>query len=161
MPTKLVSRINLDELYPEFLGKMLQLVADCRADGADFYATSGFRSYADQAKLYFQGRTMPGKIVTNARPGQSAHNFGLAVDLCRDIDLNRPGLQPSWNLSDYAILGVHAKKNGLEWGGSWSFKDLPHVQWPGFVSSKDLTPLRVVYTSKGISGVWDYVSLIT
>jgi hypothetical protein len=28
-----------------------------------------------------QGRTAPGKIVTNARPGTSAHNFGAAYDI--------------------------------------------------------------------------------
>ncbi|GAA3318342.1 hypothetical protein GCM10020331_020730 [Ectobacillus funiculus] len=32
--------------------------------------------------LYAQGRTTSGSIVTNARGGQSNHNFGVAVDLC-------------------------------------------------------------------------------
>lgn len=42
--------------------------------------TSGYRSFAEQNKLYAQGRTAPGKIVTNAKGGQSNHNYGLAID---------------------------------------------------------------------------------
>ena len=40
----------------------------------------GFRSFSDQAKLYALGRTESGKIVTNAKEGQSYHNYGLAFD---------------------------------------------------------------------------------
>ncbi|WP_309244896.1 M15 family metallopeptidase [Bacillus sp. WMMC1349] len=42
--------------------------------------TSGYRSFAEQNKLYAKGRTASGKIVTNAKAGQSNHNYGLAVD---------------------------------------------------------------------------------
>lgn len=42
---------------------------------------NGFRSFAEQDKLYAQGRTNKSKpIVTNARGGYSAHNYGLAID---------------------------------------------------------------------------------
>lgn len=42
---------------------------------------SGLRSWSQQASLFAQGRTKPGRIVTNARPGSSWHNYGLAIDL--------------------------------------------------------------------------------
>ena len=35
----------------------------------------------EQAKVYAQGRTAPGKIVTHAKPGHSNHNFGVAFDV--------------------------------------------------------------------------------
>ena len=38
------------------------------------FLTCTWRDHAEQARLYAQGRTGPGSVVTNARPGQSAHN---------------------------------------------------------------------------------------
>lgn len=34
----------------------------------------------EQASLYAQGRDKPGLVVTNAKPGLSFHNYGLATD---------------------------------------------------------------------------------
>ncbi|WP_318566507.1 M15 family metallopeptidase [Peribacillus simplex] len=44
--------------------------------------THGFRLFAEQNALLAQGRTKPGNKVTNARGGQSMHNYGLAIDIC-------------------------------------------------------------------------------
>ena len=38
------------------------------------------RSFMQQELLYAQGRTMPGQIVTNAKAGESPHEFGCASD---------------------------------------------------------------------------------
>lgn len=40
----------------------------------------GFRSFEEQAALFSQGRTKAGRIVTKAKPGESYHNYGLAMD---------------------------------------------------------------------------------
>ena len=45
------------------------------------FITDGYRSRAEQTKLYAQGRTSLGKIVTYAKAGQSPHNYGLAFDI--------------------------------------------------------------------------------
>lgn len=42
---------------------------------------SGTRTFDEQNKLYAQGRTSPGNVVTNARAGYSNHNFGIAWDV--------------------------------------------------------------------------------
>nr|WP_295770097.1 M15 family metallopeptidase [Rhodoferax sp.] len=39
------------------------------------------RSCAEQDALYAQGRTAPGNKVTNAKSGDSNHNFGIAFDI--------------------------------------------------------------------------------
>lgn len=39
------------------------------------------RTIAQQNALYAQGRTAPGRIVTNAKGGESYHNYGLAIDV--------------------------------------------------------------------------------
>jgi peptidoglycan L-alanyl-D-glutamate endopeptidase CwlK len=93
-----------------------------------------YRSNDDQAKLYAQGRTTPGNIVTNAKPGFSAHNrtshgkpASDAFDACPMIDG-----KPTWVLSGEARaiwdeMGRAAGLLGLEWGrhykrlgGDWS-----------------------------------------
>lgn len=64
--------------------------------------TSGLRTMAAQAALYAQGRTMPGPIVTHAKPGDSAHNWGLAIDVALQTptglswDYARPEWQSLW-----------------------------------------------------------------
>jgi peptidoglycan L-alanyl-D-glutamate endopeptidase CwlK len=84
----------------------------------------GTRTYAEQAALYQQGRGAPGPIVTDAPPGYSNHNFGIAFD----IGLFRDGAY----LADsplYAVAGETGRALGLEWGGDWtSFPDEPHYQ---------------------------------
>ena len=147
MPTDLVSRLNLDLLYPPFLEKVLALLANCRALGQDFVAYSGFRSYAEQDTLH--KAYISGKGGIAAPPGLSAHNYGLAVDVARDANLVQPGLQPVWGMADYELLRTEAPKVGLVWGGT--FKDPVHVQWPNYVTGGQLAPLRVKWmaTQKG------------
>jgi len=90
------------------------------------------RTFAEQDALYAQGRTKPGPIVTKSRSGQSAHNFGLAVD----IVLIHEG-KAIWNIkNDYDKDGIPDwmevvkifKSYGWEWGGDWKFTDNPHFQ---------------------------------
>ena len=81
------------------------------------------RSFKDQEALYAQGRTIPGKIVTQAKAGLSYHNYGLAIDLVEIVNN-----QANWNF-DYSKLVPFANKYGLFWGGNFkSIKDKPHFQ---------------------------------
>ena len=92
------------------------------------------RTFKEQDELYQIGRTKPGKIVTNAKGGQSYHNYGLAFDLVLIID----GKEASWDMitdfdgdrkSDWMECVEIAKSYGFEWGGDWAkFKDNPHFQ---------------------------------
>ena len=94
---------------------------------------SGNRTWAQQDALYAQGRTvLKGSrgetldVVTNARGGQSNHNFGIAWDIGL-FDANGRYLKEH---SLYATLGPVGEALGLEWGGRWkSFRgDKPHYQ---------------------------------
>lgn len=86
----------------------------------------GTRTYAEQNDLYRQRPK-----VTNARGGQSWHNFGLAWDFGIFQDRNYLPNHPL-----YTTLGkLYAKIDGLEWGGTWkSFTDPPHLQLHQFGS---------------------------
>ena len=143
MPTENFRRISLDLLYPPFLEKVLEVIARCNDRGHRYIATHGHRTYGEQMDLWKQGRVLPGTIVTNARGGESAHNFGLAVDFVRDIDAKKPGVQPSWEKSDYIVLIEEAVAEGLHSGEAYN--DFPHIAWPDYVTAKQLKPLHEVW----------------
>ena len=84
MPTFNFRRIDLDLIEPEFRAKILDVFAACLARGFSYHATRGYDTYGAQMAIWAQGRTKPGKIVTNAKGGQSAHNFGIAIDFVLD-----------------------------------------------------------------------------
>jgi len=50
------------------------LIEACVAQGITIAITEAYRSIERQNQLYAQGRTTPGKIVTNAKGGQSYPN---------------------------------------------------------------------------------------
>lgn len=110
--------------------------------------THGLRTFAEQEALYAQGRTRPGKKVTNARGGQSVHNYGFAVDIVLIID----GKEASWDVkkdwdsdkqSDWMEVVAVFKKYGWNWGGDWvKFKDMPHFEKKGFGDWRALSKMK-------------------
>lgn len=89
------------------------------------------RTIAEQDDLYAQGRTKDGRIVTNAKGGQSIHNYGLAFDIVILIDTNKDGTfeTATWNGKYFDQVVRLLKSYGYEWGGDWKrFKDAPHFQ---------------------------------
>lgn len=148
-----LNRIDKSKLYPVFLELIKTLLINCEKRGHTFFAISGYRSPEEQSKLYSQGRTLAGKIVTNAKAFESFHNFGLAVDLCHDLDHNKEtGLQPDWNMAPYKILQEEANKLGLTSGLDFkTFPEGPHVQ---FKTNKTLAQLKELYLKGGLSEVF-------
>ena len=98
------------------------------AKGAPFVVKllSGTRSYAEQDLLF-----MKKPKVTNAKGGQSNHNFGIAWDVgifVNGIYYEGKTAKEDKAYVDLAIM-VKAAVPGVEWGGDWrSFKDKPHYQ---------------------------------
>ena len=101
---------------------------------AKMLIVSTLRTFEEQDELYAIGRTKAGRKVTNAKGGQSIHNYGLAIDFALLID----GKTASWeDLKDFdgdrkadwlEVVEVF-EKAGWEWGGRWkSFTDKPHLQ---------------------------------
>ncbi|RYD26112.1 MAG: M15 family peptidase, partial [Verrucomicrobiaceae bacterium] len=74
------SEKNILTLLPKAQTAAREWLAECLAEGIDVKIICGTRTYSEQAKLYAQGRTAPGSKVTNAQPGYSWHNFGIAWD---------------------------------------------------------------------------------
>ncbi len=121
--------MKLDALEPDFKAIAEQIIAEAAAAGIRLVVTSTRRTIAEQNRLYAQGRTAPGKIVTKAKGGQSPHNFGLAFDFC---PLNESG-GLDWNApkSVWAKVGEIAESHGMTWGGHFkTLLDLPHIEHP-------------------------------
>ncbi|MED0738884.1 M15 family metallopeptidase, partial [Aneurinibacillus thermoaerophilus] len=73
-------RLNDQNLHPVVAQRGWEVVFEAWQRGIYVLITQGYRSIAEQNELYAQGRTKPGKIVTNAKGGTSYHNYGLALD---------------------------------------------------------------------------------
>lgn len=76
----------------------------------------GLRTIDEQNALYAKGRTKPGPKVTDAKGGQSYHNYGLAIDI---VPLINNGTALDWNFKYKKVLPI-AKKYGLIWGADWN-----------------------------------------
>jgi len=100
----------------------------------DIIITNTLRTLEEQAALYAQGRSRPGKIVTWAKPGSSAHNYGLAFDIV-PVRLGKPvwGTKGA-DLTLWQRCGFIGESLGLEWGGRWTKPDMPHFQIPNWRS---------------------------
>lgn len=118
-----------------FFMQVSALVILCEFKNIRIVPISFYRSAEEQAKRYAQGRTEPGKIVTQ-RDGYktpSAHQSSLAIDFAiMNVERN----DFIWEYTDqYRQMGELGEKLGLEWGFRWyekgltSFKDIYHIQY--------------------------------
>ena len=131
------------ELLPLVQKKLNEHKELCAKRGITIQVTSTYRSIEDQDKLYAQGRTAPGNIVTNAKGGQSFHNWRVAYDVVPIVNG-----KAAWDQEAlFYAIGEFGKQCGLEWGGDWtSFKDLPHFQLTFGYTFQDFIDGKVDYT---------------
>jgi len=110
-------------LTPTLEKKATQLLIDAKKAGYSIKITQGYRDPAYQDKLYAQGRTLPGKIVTNATGKTSKHCQRKAFDIAFT------GSDPYPKNANWKAIGHLGKNLGLTWGGDFkSFKDLLHFE---------------------------------
>jgi peptidoglycan L-alanyl-D-glutamate endopeptidase CwlK len=124
------------KLHPRIRQEVADLITKAETqfpENITIRVVQGLRTIEEQDALYAQGRSKPGKIVTNARGGSSFHNYGLAIDfailydgvLSWDImaDKDKDGIK------DWQEVVAVFKAAGYEYGGDWkSIKDYPHLQ---------------------------------
>ncbi len=141
---------KIEDLHPESRKKFTEFLKKAKSEGIDVLVYCTYRSEEEQQVLYMQGRlekfgitleelnekrkklglwtlspSEAKRVVTNAKPWQSAHQYSVAVDL---VPLQ--GGKPAWNATEtYRKLGEIAKKLELEWAGEWKrFREMPHFQ---------------------------------
>lgn len=126
---------DIDDLHPKVAALCRRFIAACAAQGIDVLITSTYRDHEAQAALYAQGRTKPGRVVTNARPGHSWHNWRCAFDFVPIVN----GKAQWEDLKTFQRCGQIAEAVGLEWAGRWkSFRELAHCQYTGGLTLADL-----------------------
>ena len=125
---------RIKQLHPIVQHYAHLLVTQLEDLGYSPMVTQGLRTYDEQNALYAQGRTKPGQRVTNARGGESWHNYGLALDLGFMDKEGKLTYEVDWN-----IIGKVGQKLGFSWGGAWTvFKDRPHFEITGGLRIKDV-----------------------
>lgn len=145
-----ISLERIQKLHPIVKEEVKKIIEECDealTGRAKIRITQAMRTLEEQAQLYAQGRTKLGPKVTNAKPGQSIHNYGLAVDICLIVD----GKIASWDIhkdwdndkiADWIECVYIFKKYGWSWGGDWKhFKDYPHFEKSNIsVNGKNIKP---------------------
>jgi peptidoglycan L-alanyl-D-glutamate endopeptidase CwlK len=125
---------RLTGVHPALVTAVEKIVFAMTYLGHQMMVTDGVRTLAQQKALFAQGRTAPGKIVTNADGINAKSNhqvkadgFGHAVDMCFVVN----GI-PSWGTQHpWRLYGEMAKSQGLKWGGDWvRLTDMPHIELP-------------------------------
>ena len=124
------SEKRVKELRMAFQTSMRRLLAAWHAAGINVQVSHGYRSKAQQEALFSIGRTKPGKVVTNARPGQSPHNYGLAADVvvieAGKAVWSKAAYIRLWEIAEREGLG---SKAGVAWAGNWKkFKEYVHFE---------------------------------
>jgi hypothetical protein len=139
---------DLEELDPVFRERVLDVIVPSKYGWA---IVSGYRSIAEQKVLYTkyqrwlkelrqaeQENRPPNEGLRAGKaapPGKSAHNFRKAIDVVLDRDDNKPGLQPTWDITLPGWLWLRTTigmTKGLKSG--WTFRDWPHIEdvsWKG------------------------------
>ena len=126
METKSIERLN--QLHPLIRQKALDAYNEAvrvTPVGVHPYITQTIRTFKESDDLYAQGRTKKGNIVTNAKAGQSYHNYGLALDFVNQVD----GVA-KWTVDKNWITVINVfKKHGFVAGIDFkSIPDAPHFE---------------------------------
>jgi peptidoglycan L-alanyl-D-glutamate endopeptidase CwlK len=142
--TNVQEAVPIIGLHPVVAESEKLLVRKAARRGIEVVITHDFRSIDEQDALYNQGRSLSGNIVTNAKGGESYHNYGLAIDFA----LRTPEGDVVWDMErddngngkpDWLEVVELAKELGFTWGGDWAnFPDYPHLQMDFGLSINDL-----------------------
>ena len=137
---------SYDLLCPRIVEPLSDALVTLAMRGTVVQVFEGFRSPERQRVLYEQGRTAPGKIVTQSRPWQSFHQYGLAIDLVFKDKNNKW----SWD-GDYKTVAQVMQDRGFEWLGE---ADMPHFQMRGKYTAMEAFNITRSY---GVQALWNAI----
>ena len=137
----MINSRKLSDLLPPVRERAEKFIAAAAREGIEILITSTYRDNESQNALFAQGRTTPGKVVTNAKGGQSFHNHRCAFDFVPMVNG-----KPAWSDAKlFERCGVIGEQCGLTWAGRWkTFKEMAHMQYTGGMTLADLQTGRAV-----------------
>lgn len=151
-----ISEQRLSSVNP-VLAQKIRAAAEAVAPTKLFFRVySGLRTAEEQNALYAQGREVPGDIVTNAKAGESMHNYGLAADIVPFMSGESGAL--NWNpaSAQYRAMVAALKEQGLAWGGDWvHFKDLDHFQMRGLPANPTPAMVADYHGGTELQVIWE------
>ncbi len=125
---------RIEDLEPVTQALCREFLAECESlFMPPLRVTHTLRTLDEQMHLYAKGRTRtpdgwvvtePKLVVTKAKPGSSAHNYGAAFDICFKGHDPYPEDYQLWE-----AVGMVGERLGLVWGGRWkTIVDKPHFE---------------------------------
>jgi peptidoglycan L-alanyl-D-glutamate endopeptidase CwlK len=152
-----ISRQRLAEVHPELRRRVENLADALIAEGIPIEVDTALRTAAQQDAIFAEGRTEPGKKVTNARGYQSNHVIGCAVDIAPDDTFTK---RADWNPAhlDWQRIVALAPQYGLRDGKSWH--DLPHLELIE-IPTEPTQAIQELCRTEGVSAVWMELAIPT
>jgi peptidoglycan L-alanyl-D-glutamate endopeptidase CwlK len=151
------SEVKLSFINPALADKITTLAEMLEQESIEIIVTAGLRTWAEQNALYAQGRTAPGNIVTNAKGGESWHNFGVACDcavLNPDGSVDWNASHPQWKRMEAVGISL-----GLVSGANWlRLQEAPHFQLTGRFPVSPDDEARQIYQNEGQAAFWAEVN---
>lgn len=162
-----VSRLRLKEVVPVLALNITTLEQQL---GQELGVTQGLRTSSEQNALWSQGRMALDEVnklrvivgwaalteeqnvkVTNAKPGESYHEFGMAVDV---VPLTAAG-DPDWNDAHPVWKNLIQLGEGLGMTSGISWSDEPHFQMSGkWPVGKPPAEALTLWQQGGLWAVW-------
>jgi peptidoglycan L-alanyl-D-glutamate endopeptidase CwlK len=151
-----VSNERLALVHPELARRVRNLEAMLSAGGVQIQVAQGIRTASQQDALYAEGRTLPGKRVTDARGFQSNHVIGCAVDVFPEDSHG----QPDWNAShpDWQRILAAAPACGLRDGICWH--DMPHLELQE-IPTEPTAAIQETCKLEGVPAAWKALDVPT
>ena len=130
----MINSREITELHSTLQRGYTELARRMKEKGFNYMGTSAtYRCHDYQNYLYAQGRTRAGSIITNAKGGESLHNFRLAFDIYQNIK------GKEYEEIFLKTAGTIWVAMGGTWGGNWTgFVDKPHFEYTGGLTLKQL-----------------------
>lgn len=126
---------RIEDLHPDMQPLCRQWLQQCTDGGLDVRILITYRTAEEQDRLYAQGRTAPGKIVTNLKGSASKHCFTINCEpAAKAFDFGV--FEGAKYITDghderYFLAGKLGENLGLTWGGSFkSIFDPSHLEIP-------------------------------
>ena len=127
---------NLSGLEPSFRKKVEDWWAECEEEGIELLIYCGLRTFKEQDELYAQGRTEAGRIITNARGGQSFHNYGKAIDYV-PLKNGKADWDDEKNYKKCQDIGLTYGLRAISW-------ETPHLEDGSVASWRDLVKVPTI-----------------
>lgn len=130
---------TLADLHPDLQDLCEKFLNACQALGLDVIITETYRSKGEQDADYAKGRTVDGKIITNARGGESPHNCtlpdGTPAAKAFDFAIKDDAGNLDWDASDSRWKQAISVGQclGLTSGSTFHhISDSPHMEMPNW-----------------------------